>query len=157
MKKPNGQGLGYVKLQVLLSFCRALHEACYRSLQRQWAHSMEHIGFNTLEDYSLQECGSKALGAVDRHLLICAACCERLARIEPFNTIHYTPDGPFYSRITQLQCGSFWAHHWGCQIEGWGRYPDLASARKYLIDSFVQMYPEHECNDTCVGPRAPSR
>ena len=112
-------------------------------------HGEEHIGAATLERYSLQELGPEALEAAECHLLICAACRERLAGIEPFNTIHYTPDGPFYSRITQLRDGSFAARHWGCQIEGGGRYLDLAGACRYLVDSFAQMFPEHECSEGC--------
>src|ERR1035438_2534470 len=89
----------------------------------------EHIGAATLERYSLGEFGPAALEAVvEGHLLICAACRDRLAAIEPFNTVHSTPDGPFYSRITQLRDGSFAARHWGRQIDGGRRYADLAGA-----------------------------
>ena len=109
----------------------------------------EHIGAATLEGYSLQDLGPEVLEAAECHLLVCAACHDRLARIEPFNTIHYTEDGPFYSRVTQLRDGSFCARHWGCQIDGGGRYPDLSSACKYVLDSFVQMFPEHECGEAC--------
>jgi hypothetical protein len=75
--------------------------------------------------------------------------------IEPFNTVHYTQDGPFYSRITRLRDGSFAARHWGCQIDGGGRYLDLAGACKYLVDSFAQMFPEHACGEAC-GDAAPN-
>jgi hypothetical protein len=102
----------------------------------------EHIGAVTLEGYSLQELGPEVLEAADGHLLICAVCRDRLAEIEPFNTVHYTQDGPFYSRITQLRDGSFRARHRGCQIDGGGGYADLAGACKYLVNSFAQMFPQ---------------
>jgi hypothetical protein len=90
----------------------------------------EHIGAATLEGYSLRELGPEALEAVECHLLICAACRDGLAGIEPFNTVHSTQDGLFYSRVTQLRDGSCAARHWGCQIHGGSRYDDLAAARK---------------------------
>ena len=116
----------------------------------------EHVGPATLEDYSLQNLGPEALEAAECHILICACCRGRLAEIEPFSYIHYTPAGPFYSRITRLRNGLFWAHHWGCQVDGRSRYLDLASTRKYLLDSFVQMFPEHECGEAC-GDNSPKR
>jgi hypothetical protein len=111
----------------------------------------EHIGEATLEDYSLQKFGPEALEAAECHLLVCADCRDRLAGIEPFSAIHFTRDGLFYSRVTQLRDGSFWARHWGCQIDGGGCHRDLASAVKYLLDSFLQMFPEHQCGAGCVG------
>jgi hypothetical protein len=114
--------------------------------------SEEHIGAVTLERYSLGEFGPAALEAmVECHLLICAACGDRLAGIEPFSTVHYTQDGPVYSRITQLRDGSFAARHWGRQMDGGSRYQDLGDARKYLLDSFAQMFPEHKCGEACGG------
>jgi hypothetical protein len=109
----------------------------------------EHIGAAALENYSLQELDEEALEAAERHLLECTRCRDRLAGIEPFNTVHYTQDGPFYSRVTQLRDGSFRACHWGCQIDGGRLYLDLAGACQYLLDSFVQMFPEHECGEAC--------
>jgi len=113
----------------------------------------EHIGITTIECYSLEQLGSDDREAVERHLRICAGCRDRLVGVEPFNTIHYTPEGPFYSRITQLRDGSFHARHWGCQIDGGDNYLDLDAARTYLLESFVQMFPEHECGKACHGPR----
>ena len=116
----------------------------------------EHIGAATLEGYSLQELGPEALEAVECHLLICAACRDQLVGIEPFNTVHSTRNGPFYSRITQLRDGSFAARHWGCQINGGSRHDDLAAACKYLLDSFVRMFHGHKCGEGCgdATPRA---
>jgi len=115
----------------------------------------EHIGAATLQGYSLQELGPEALEAAECHLLVCSRCRNRLAGIEPFNAVHYTQDGPFYSRITKSRDGSFCARHWGCQIDGGCRHPDLAAACKYLADSFAQMFPEHECGREC-GDTSPN-
>src|ERR1017187_8603063 len=123
-------------------------QACYRPFQMRGSVG-EHIGAATLEDYSLQELGPEALEGVESHLLICAACRNRLAGIEPFNTVHFTQDGPFYLRVTHLRDGSFAARHWGGQIDGGGYDGDLATACKYLVDSFAQMFPEHECGGAC--------
>src|ERR1039458_3383582 len=79
---------------------------CYRPFQMHGSVG-EHIGAATLEDYSLQELGPEAVEGVESHLLICAACRNRLAGIEPFNTVHFTQDGPFYLRVTHLRDGSF--------------------------------------------------
>ena len=109
----------------------------------------EHLSICTLEEYSLQSLTPEAIETAECHLLVCSDCRNRLTEIEPFNTVHSTQDGPFYSRITLLRNGLFFARHWGCQIDGGGRYLDLAAARKYLFDSFVQMFPEHECGEVC--------
>lgn len=127
-------------------------QACYRRFQMQPSES-KHIGAATLEKYSLQKLDLEAGERVECHLPVCGACRAQLAEIEPFSTIHNTQDGPFYSRVTQLRNGSFFARHWGCQIDGGGRHPDLASASKYLLDSFIQMFPEHDCRKGCVAPK----
>ena len=112
----------------------------------------EHIGAATLERYSMGEFGPAALEAVvEDHLLICAACCDRLGGIEPFSTVHCTQDGPFYSRISQLRDDTFAARHCGCQIDGGSRYQDLADAHQSLLDSFAQMFPEHKSGEVCGG------
>ncbi len=104
----------------------------------------------------MQELGPEALEAVECHLLICAACRDQLAGIEPFNTVHFTENGPLYSRITRLRDGSFAARLWGCRVDGGSRHDDLAAARKYLLDSFVKMFPGHKCGEVCgdATPRA---
>src|SRR5271169_3929606 len=96
-------------------------QACYRPSQ-MLSSGDEHIGTANLEGYSLQELGPEALEAVECHLLLCAACRDRLAEIQPFNTVHSTQNGPFYLRITQLRDGSFAARYWGCQIGGESRH-----------------------------------
>src|ERR1017187_3492462 len=117
-------------------------QACYRPFQMHGSIE-EHIGAANLEGYSLQELGPEALEAAESHLLICAACQKRLAGIEPFNTIHYTPDGPFYSRITQLRDGSFRARHWGCQIDGGGGYADRSEERRVGKECRSRWSPYH--------------
>ena len=113
----------------------------------------EHIEAATLENYSLQVSSREALEDVECHLQVCAVCRERLQEIEPFNMAHFIQDGLIYSRITQLQDGHFWAQHWGCEIQGGVRFRELADALTYLLDSFIQMFPEHECSKTCTQAR----
>ena len=113
--------------------------------------ALPHLAAATLEDYSLHNLTPKELEAAEHHLLICPTCCERLAGIEPFNVVHCTEEGLFYSRVTRLRNGSFVARHWGCQMDGGRGYPDLASACKYLLESFAQMFPAHRCGEACGG------
>jgi hypothetical protein len=117
------------------------------------AGSSDHVAAATLEAYSLQDLTVEAVETVENHLLVCETCRTRLAGIEPFNTVHYTQDGPFYSRVTRLRNGVFAARHWGCQIDGGRRCDDLASACKYLVESFAQMFPEHKCVEGCGDTR----
>ena len=111
----------------------------------------KHIDAATLEQYSLRKLGPEAQKVAECHLLICPPCCERLAGIEPFNIVHYTEEGLFYSRITHLRDGSFCARHWGCQIDGGSSYPDFDGACNYLLESFAHLFPEHECVEACGG------
>lgn len=97
----------------------------------------------------MQNLGPEAVEATECHLLVCTDCRDGLVAIEPFSAIHSTEDGLFSSRITQRRDGTFWAHHWGCQIDGGCLYLDLSSARRYLLDSFVEMFPEHACGEAC--------
>ena len=120
-------------------------------------HGEEHIRAATLEQYSLQMSGPTALDAVEYHLEICAACRDRLERIEPFNMIHFTPEGHFHSRITQMQDAHYWAHYWNCQIHDGRSFRDRDDAVTYLLDSFIKLFPEHECSKLCDGVCAPFR
>jgi len=80
--------------------------------------ALPHLAAATLEDYSLHNLTPKELEAAEHHLLICPTCCERLAGIEPFNVVHCTEEGLFYSRITRFRNGCFIARHWGCRMDG---------------------------------------
>ena len=108
-----------------------------------------HILEGTLEEYSLDHLPEPA--AVEEHLLVCDFCRARLEAIEPINFIHFTEDGPIYSRATRLATGKVLARHWGEQLDGGGVFRSVSAARKYLTESFSQMFPEHKCDRRC-GP-----
>jgi hypothetical protein len=71
------------------------------------------------------------------------------------NHIHSTEDGLIYSRATKLAAGRVMARHWGRDLHGGRTLGSVPAARKYLIDSFSQMYPEHTCDGACGEAREP--
>jgi hypothetical protein len=111
-----------------------------------------HISDSVLEAYSLRELAESRTAAVEEHLLVCDCCRARLEAIEPLNFIHFTEDGPIYSRATRLTTGKVVARHWGRELEGGAVFRSVSGARKYLIQSFSQMFPEHTCTVSVAGP-----
>lgn len=111
-----------------------------------------HLSDGTLEDYSLEKLVGPGLAAVEEHLLVCGPCRDRLERIEPVNYLHYTPDGPVYSRVTRLTTGEAMARHWGSDLHGGRIFGNVRDATRYLNDTFSQMYPEHICDHACGSP-----
>jgi hypothetical protein len=67
------------------------------------------------------------------------------------NTIHFTDDGPIYSRATRLKTGRVMARHWGTELDGGRVCRSVSAAKSHLTQSFVQMFPEHRCEGRC-GP-----
>ena len=129
-----------------------LREAYVTSGEAMWRFA-GHWSARDLEAYSsglLEEARSAAL---EEHLLICERCMTELTRIELHNFVHFTNNGPFYSRITLLATGKFLARHWGKCIEGGREFRTRAGAKAYLLRSFAQMFPEHVCTPRC-GPTA---
>jgi len=61
-----------------------------------------HISDEVLEKYSLETLATPHLSA-EIHLMACASCRSRLETIEPVNLVHFTEDGPVYSRATPLR------------------------------------------------------
>jgi hypothetical protein len=116
----------------------------------------EHPSDGALEGYSLRELAESSLPAVEEHLLVCDGCRARLDAIEPVNYIHYTEDGLIYSRATRLTTGRVMAQHWGSDLHGARIFRTVAAARKYLDESFSQMFPEHKCSVRCTRV-APAR
>ena len=110
-----------------------------------------HRSEEELENYSLGRIAPSHSAALEEHLLVCESCRARLSGIEPFNFVHYTKDGPFYSRVTRLRTGTFRARHWGRNLEGGKEFRTLAGAKVYLVRSFAEMFPEHTCTTRC-GP-----
>ncbi len=111
----------------------------------------QHQSKEDLETYSLGRLAPDRIVSLEQHLLICARCRTRLHAIEPYNFVHYTIDGPFYSRVTKLRTGRFLARHWGQSLEGGKEFRSEQSAKTYLERTFVQLFPEHVCTPRC-GP-----
>lgn len=122
-----------------------------------WRHPQmrmqeRHDGHQTgedLESYSLGRLVLCLLPGLEQHLLICQRCRERLTAIEPYNFVHYTGDGPFYSRVTKLRTGMFVARHWGRSLQGGKEFRTCEGAKAYLVRAFSQVFPEHTCTARC--------
>jgi hypothetical protein len=102
-----------------------------------------------LESYSLGRLALSLLPGLEEHLLICPGCRERLQTMEPYNFVHYTGDGPFYSRVTKLRTGMLFARHWGRSLEGGKEFRTREGAKAYLERTFPQVFPEHTCTARC--------
>jgi hypothetical protein len=109
----------------------------------------DHQSGEDLESYSLGRLAPSQTAALERHLLTCPPCRARLQAIEPFNLVHYTNAGPFYSRITHLRTGIFLARHWGTNVEGGKEFRTRRGAQAYLDRTFSRMFPEHICTAWC--------
>jgi len=109
----------------------------------------DHQSPEDMENYSLGRLAPSRTAAFERHLSVCARCRARLRAIEPYNFVHYTGDGPFYSRITKLRMGTFLARHWGRTLEGGKEFRTLQGAKAYLARTFSRMFPEHTCTARC--------
>lgn len=111
----------------------------------------DHISHGLLEEYSLGNMAESSLAAVEEHLLICDDCRRWLEVIEPVNYVHFTEDWPVYSRATMLTTGKVTARHWGKNLDCGRECENVSAARKYLSESFFQMFPDHICKGKC-GP-----
>ena len=111
--------------------------------------TQHHGSEEELESYSMGRLGAFRTAAIEEHLLICRQCTEGLLAIETFSYIHYTRQGPVYSRITKLKSGAFFARHWGRDLDGGKEFRTRSGAKGYLTRSFSQMFPEHVCSSRC--------
>jgi hypothetical protein len=102
-----------------------------------------------LESYSLGKLAVSPTPGFERHLLICQRCRAKLSAIEAYNFVHYTRDGPFYSRITKLRTGRFFARHWGQSLDGGKEFRTREGGEAYLVRSFFLLFPEHTCTARC--------
>jgi len=109
----------------------------------------DHQSGEDLESYSLGKLALSLMPGCEQHLLICRRCRARLNAIEPYGFIHYTHEGPFYSRITKLHTGAFFARHWGENLEGGKEFRTRRGAQAYLARTFARMFPEHTCTARC--------
>jgi hypothetical protein len=108
-----------------------------------------HQSGEALESYSLGRLPPSGTAALEQHLLVCQRCRAKLNAIEPYNFVHYTRDGPFYSRITKLRTGTLVARHWGRSLEGGKEFRTRKGAKAYLTRTFSRMFPEHTCTARC--------
>jgi hypothetical protein len=115
-----------------------------------------HISDKALEEYSLDKLSESSVVAVEDHLRACDRCRVRLDAIQPLNFVHFTEDGPIYSRATRLTTGKVMARHWGEKLDGIRECRSVSAAKRYLTQSFSQMFPEHRCEGKC-GPWRKSR
>lgn len=111
----------------------------------------DHRTGDDLENYSLGKLSPPRTRPLEEHLLICRQCGAKLKAIEPYNFVHYTGDGPIYSRVTRLRSGVYVARHWGLRLEGGKEFQSRQGAKAYLVRTFSQMFPEHLCTARC-GP-----
>jgi len=109
----------------------------------------DHHSGGDLESYSLRRLAPARTGPLEQHLLFCPQCRQKLNAIEPYNFVHYTRDGPIYSRITKLRTGAFFARLWGENLEGGKEFRTKWSAKAYLLRTFARMFPEHTCTTRC--------
>lgn len=116
----------------------------------------EHWPAEWFEKYSLGRLDRVEEERLENHLLICQACQTRLSDVEPYNFVHYLKR-PFYSRITILKDGKFFARHWGHKLDGGREFRTLSGAKRYLSRSFSEMFPEHRCNARCGSTKLPER
>jgi hypothetical protein len=109
----------------------------------------DHQTGEDLESYSLGRLALSPMPGFEEHLLICQRCRAKLNAIEPYSVIHYTRDGPFYSRITKLRTGTLFARQWGRSLEGGKEFHTCDGAKAYLMRTFSRMFPEHACTARC--------
>jgi hypothetical protein len=129
---------------------------CAATWRRRAGHKVlmeEHVSIRTLEECSLGELTESRVGDIEEHLRIWDYCRGRLQGIEPVNFVHFTEDGPVYSRATRLTTGKVIARHCGKELSGGKVCGDLSAARRYLSESFSQMFPEHTCDGRCSPAR----
>jgi hypothetical protein len=85
---------------------------------------------------------------------MCGQCRTELNAIEPYNFVHYTREGPFYSRVTKLRTGRLFARHWSRSLEVGKEFRTHHEAKAYPAITFGQMFPHHVCTARC-GTTAP--
>ena len=114
----------------------------------------DHTSLEMLREYSLDNLPVASIAWVVEHLRKCSFCSERMAAIEPFNYIHFTEDGLIHSRATRLTTHRVLARHWGRDLEGGTAFSSASAAKRYLNESFAEMFPEHRCGNKCGRDRA---
>lgn len=68
----------------------------------------------------------------------------------PVSVVHQTEDGPVHLWASPGQDGRWRARIWGQQLAGTHQFQTLAEANRHLLESFLQMFPDHVCSSGCV-------
>ena len=131
-----------------------------------------HPSSDQLEAYSLGLLSDADLDETEEHLLICECCQDELAladrhiraaksgaatsrTIMRLRSIHITADGPIFGAVHIGTDGKWLARHWDRQLDGGRICSSVDEADAYLMDSFWQMFPEHECSQQCLAQLKP--
>jgi len=127
-----------------------------------------HASEDVLERFVMGTLSNGPGEQLEKHLLLCQSCRDRLNDTEEFviatrtaaaetTTIsarsfrftHDTDDGLIVSEVTRVRRGKWLAHHWGPQLDGGRTMKTLPEAISYLLESFQQMFPIHRCGERC--------
>jgi anti-sigma factor RsiW len=134
---------------------------------------MFHPTSDEMDEYVLGRLTDAALVKTEEHLLHCSDCQCKVEILEAMIAVlreaprirvalrfqHETQDGIITSEVIRISRRKWLARHTGPQLDGGVTTSTLAAANAYLVDSFAQMFPEHECTEKCgdipalSGPR----
>src|ERR1039458_9943785 len=82
---------------------------------------------------------------------------ERGGYLENHHAPSYNPyhRGPIFGAVHIGTDGKWLARHWGRQLDGGRICSSVDEADAYLMDSFWQMFPGHECSQQCLAQLKP--
>jgi hypothetical protein len=123
-----------------------------------------HPGEEALENYAMGRSRGAQLAQIEKHLLVCSICQDRLEELEAFlaamrsaagavldswNFVHTTKDGPVRLVAARSESGQWTARFEGKDLEGSRDFDSLRAAHDFLVRSFAEMFPEHRCTAKC--------
>ena len=125
-----------------------------------------HPSSDELEAYSLGLSSDTDLEKVEEHLLICERCQNELALTDQYiramkvalassqtgrrlRSIHITEDGPIFGAMHSRSRWQMGSSALGQATRWWPTCDSVEEANAYLMDSFQQMFPEHDCSEQC--------
>jgi anti-sigma factor RsiW len=128
---------------------------------------VDHVEAKVLEQYALDGLSANRALAIEEHLSICGACRERLTESElfierlralyrgfdsiPLDHVHLTEEGPIRLKVEKSEgCDEWSAVLSGAEIEMRGRFLTVLEANEFLLRSFREMFPGHQCSDGCM-------
>jgi hypothetical protein len=125
-----------------------------------------HLSSDDLEGYSMETASNADLERVEEHLLYCQQCQDEMVLTDQYiramkgalaaprtgrrlRSIHITEDGPVFGAMHRGADGKWIARHWGRQLDGGRTCDSVEEANAYLMESFQQMFPRHQCSEQC--------